>query len=294
MVVRIAKVLNDARRSNMNPNYEHWETLAAFHATGSDRIYDLDALLAGKDSLTVFEDQALDYVTGGRGIVGLDIVHIQCHIGFDSVSMTRRGAHVTAVDFSPTALERVREIAGAAGVVIETVESDARSLPHTLDGRFDIAYATIGALCWIDDLARWMASAARCLREGGHLVIVELHPLIGVFAQRDPLIADFPYGGSTAVSWSGQGSYANPEADFITTTEEYCHSIGDVTTAAIEAGLVVERLVEHDAMAFDPRGDFLVRDEDGQYRFRLGVGSDGLVASAAPLPIMFTLVAKKP
>jgi len=278
----------------MNPNFEHWEMLAAFHATGSDRIYDLDALIGGKDSMTAIEENALDIATNGHGVEDLDIVHIQSHIGFDSVSMARRGARVTAVDLSPTALSRAREIAALAGVAIETIQSDARDLPHSLDGRFDIAYATIGALCWIDDLDRWMASAARTLRTGGYLVIVEMHPVICVFSERAPLTADFPYGGGAAVTWSGQGSYANPAADFTTSTEEYSHSIADVMNAAIDAGLRVARLLEHDAMAFDPRGDFLYLEEDGQYRFRLGVGADGTPASAAALPIMYTLVAAKP
>ena len=277
----------------MNPNFEHWETLAAFHATGGDRIYDLDALLGGRDSLTFVEDHAIDVATDGRGVSGLDVIHIQSHIGFDSVSMARRGARVTAVDFSPTALSRAREIAASAGVSIETIESDARDLPHSVDGRFDIAYATIGALCWIDDLDRWMEGAARSLRVGGHLVIVEMHPLICVFSEREPLVADFPYGGGTATTWSGQGSYANPDADFVTTTEEYAHSIADVTNAALDAGLRIDRLLEHDAMPFDPRGDFLELDADGLYRFRLGVGRDDQAASAMALPITYTLVATK-
>ena len=278
----------------MEPNIEHWETLAAFHATGADRIYDLDALVAGRDSLTPFEDRALDTVTDGRGIEGLDVLHIQSHIGFDSISMARRGARVTALDFSPTALARAHEIADLVGVEISTVQSDARDLPHDLDGRFDIAYASIGALCWIDDLDRWMEGATRSLRAGGHLVIVEMHPLVCVFAERSPLVADFAYGGGVATAWSGQGSYANPEADFVTSTEEYAHSLGDVVSAAIGAGLTIRQLIEHDAMAFDPRGDFLERDEDGLYRFRLGVGADGRASSASPLPIMFTMVASKP
>ena len=278
----------------MNPNLEHWETLAAFHATGADRIYDLDALLGGKDSLTAVEDHAIDLASEGRGVAGMDVIHIQSHIGFDSVCLARRGARVTAVDVSPTALARAREIASAAGVEIDTIQSDARDLPHSVDGRFDIAYATIGALCWIDDLQRWMEGAARSLRIGGHLVIVEIHPLNCVFSGRDPLVADFPYGGGTEVRWSGQGSYANPDADFVTSTVEYAHSIADVVNAALDAGLSLTRLLEHDAMPFDPRGDFLELDADGQYRFRLGVGSDMTPASAANLPILYTLVAVKP
>ena len=41
-----------------SPNFDHWETLAAFHGTGSDRYYDVDALVAGHDSFTDLEENA--------------------------------------------------------------------------------------------------------------------------------------------------------------------------------------------------------------------------------------------
>jgi 2-polyprenyl-3-methyl-5-hydroxy-6-metoxy-1,4-benzoquinol methylase len=276
-----------------NPNFDHWETLAAFHGTGSDRFYDVDALVAGHDSLTDLEENALALATASKGVEGLDVVHIQSHIGFDSISMARRGARVTAVDFSPTALRRANEIATLVGVSIETVQSDSRELPHSLDGRFDIAYATIGVLEWIDDLDAWMRSAQRVLRVGGRLVIVEIHPFTNVFGSREPIIADFPYGGNVPFQWRGTGSYANPNADFTTSTEEYPHSLSEIVQATIDAGLDITHLVEHMDMAYDPHGDILDHDADGRYRFRLGVGPDGSAASAAPLPIAFTLLATK-
>jgi ubiquinone/menaquinone biosynthesis C-methylase UbiE len=276
-----------------SPNFDHWETLAAYHGTGSDRYYDVDALVAGHDSFTDLEENALALATSNNGVEGLDVIHIQSHIAFDSISMARRGARVTAVDFSPTALRRADEIAALVGVSIKTVESDSRDLPHSLDGRFDLAYATIGVLGWIDDLNAWMHSASRVLRAGGHLVIVEIHPLTNVFGSRDPLIADFPYGGGVPFAWRGTGSYANPNADFTTSTEEYPHSLSEIVQSVIDAGFELTRLLEHNDMAYDPHGDILDHDADGRYRFRIGVGPDGSPSSAATLPIAFTLLATK-
>jgi ubiquinone/menaquinone biosynthesis C-methylase UbiE len=276
-----------------SPNFDHWETLAAFHGTGSDRFYDVDALVAGHDSFTDLEENALALATSNNGVEGLDIIHIQSHIAFDSISMARRGARVTAVDFSPTALRRAEEIAALVGVSITTIQSDSRDLPPSLDGRFDIAYATIGVLGWIDDLNAWMHSASRVLRAGGHLVIVEIHPFTNVFGSRDPLIADFPYGGGVPFAWRGTGSYANPNADFTTSTEEYPHSLSEIVQSVVNAGFELTTLLEHNDMAYDPHGDILDHDADGRYRFRIGIGPDGSPSSAAALPIAFTLLATK-
>src|SRR5438093_691870 len=46
---------------------------------------------------------------------GLDGVHLQCHIGTDTVSLERLGARMTGLDFSEPALEEARRLAALAG-----------------------------------------------------------------------------------------------------------------------------------------------------------------------------------
>jgi hypothetical protein len=66
---------------------------------------------------------------------------------------------------------------------------------------------------------------------------------------------------------------------------EYGHSLGEIVTAAIAAGLRVDALHEHLDTDRDPRGRVLTRDDDGRCRLRL----DGEL-----LPVLFTLVASRP
>ncbi len=273
--------------------YAHWEQLAAFHGTGGDRMYDLDALVAGGTLMGPEERAALDRATRGRGVNDLDVLHLQCHIGCDSITLARLGARVTSVDFSPTALARLDELARQCSVDVTTVRADSRDLPHDLDGSFDLVYATIGVLCWIDDLDAWMGGVARILRPGGSLVLVELHPMLTMVESVDPLIIDFPYAFDGGHVYSGTGSYANREANVTWTTTQYAHSIGEVVMAASKAGLTMTYLEEHTAMSFDPRGmDDAPVEVDGQYRLRLGRGAlegDGREL-AYPLPVLFTFL----
>jgi SAM-dependent methyltransferase len=274
-------------------NLTHWEALARFHGTGDDSYYDLDLLRSGGSLMGDEERAAIELATGGRGLAGLAVLHLQCHIGCDSIAMAREGASVTSVDFSRTALDRLEVLADECEVTVATLEADATDLPESLASQFDLVYASIGVLCWIDDIDAWMAGVARSLRSGGALVLVELHPLVTMVESLDPLVVDFPYGFDGPRVYSGTGTYANRDADIEWTTVQYAHSIGEVVTAAARVGLSCDHLVEHTSGSFNT-GQFEGPEDDGRYRLRLGVGAvrDGVAEPACPMPVLFTLVAR--
>jgi hypothetical protein len=131
-----------------------------------------------------------------------------------------------------------------------------------------------------------MRSAAAALRPGGRLALVELHPFYEMVAAVDPLRLDFPYAFDGPRRFDEPGSYADPEADVADTIEiVYAHSLGEVVTAAIRAGLRIDALHEHLDTELDPRGQVLPREEDGRFRLRI---------TGQPLPLLFTLLASKP
>lgn len=263
-------------------NRAYWDSLAAVH--GADRYYDDEALVAGADTLRELESAGVRESVGA--VAGLDVLHVQCHIGHDTISLARRGARVTGVDFSPASLERARELARRSGARIDFVEADSTALPVELHNRFDLAYATMGVVCWIADIEAWMRSVAAVLRPSGRLLLVDLHPLFQMLESSDPLSADFPYGNDGGRSFDEDGSYADPDARLAATESvQYGHSLGELVTAAVQAGLRVERLEEHVELDHDPRGDVLTREDDGRYRLRLG---------AEALPVAFTLIARRP
>jgi SAM-dependent methyltransferase len=279
-----------ARRSNL----DHWESLARFHGTGDDGYYDLDLLRSGGTLMGVEELAALDVATGGAGVDGWSVLHLQCHIGCDSVSLARMGASVTSVDFSRTALDRLDALSAECGVSIRTIEADATDLPASLTDSFDLVYASIGVLCWIGDLDAWMRGIARALRAGGRLALVELHPLVTMVESLDPLVVDFPYAFDGPRTYSGTGTYANRDADIEWTTVQYAHSVGEVVTAAARVGLTCLELIEHTSGSFNT-GQFEGPEDDDRYRFRLGVGAmqDGVRSEACPMPVLYTFVAEK-
>src|SRR3954453_21754586 len=236
--------MTDARTAR-RLNRAYWDSLAAVH--GSDAYYDDDALVRGADTLRALESAGVREAVGA--VAGLDVIHVQCHIGHDTISLARRGARVTGVDFSPASLARARELARRAArraeVNVDFVEADSTALPVQLHNRFDLAYATMGVICWIGDMEAWRRSAAAVLRPSGRLLLVDLHPLYQMLESVDPLSADFPYGNDGGRSFDEDGSYADPDARLAATESvQYGHSLGELVTAAVQAGLRVERLGE--------------------------------------------------
>jgi methyltransferase family protein len=121
-------------------NRANWNVWAAAH--GQDAYYDRAGLLAGEDSLTYLEWAGVRAAVGD--VQDRDVLHVQCHIGFDTITLARHGARVTGVDFSPVALAKAADLADECGVAVTLVEGDSTALPEQLTGRFDLAYATIG------------------------------------------------------------------------------------------------------------------------------------------------------
>jgi len=263
-------------------NRAHWDALAAVH--GQDRYYDSEGLVAGRVGLGAIEAAAVAEAIGD--VRDRDVLHLQCHIGFDTIALARQGARVTGLDFSSASLEKAVALAGRCGVQAAWVQADVTQLPAGLRARFDLVYATIGVLSWIGDVEAWMRSAAAALRPGGRLALVELHPLYDMVADVDPLRLDFPYAFDGPRRFDEPGSYADREASVgATATVVYGHSLGEIVTAAIAAGLRIEALHEHLEADVDPRGSMLTPGPDGRYR---------LEVSGERLPILFTLVAAQP
>ena len=100
-------------------NKANWESRVPLH-TGPGG-YDLDAFDDPDHLSTVVR---YDLPRLGR-LDGLDVVHMPCHIGTDTVGQARLGARsVTGLDFSPSALAAARALAARAGAEISFVESD--------------------------------------------------------------------------------------------------------------------------------------------------------------------------
>jgi SAM-dependent methyltransferase len=223
-------------------------------------------------------------------IAGLRGVHLQCHIGTDTVSLARLGASMTGLDFSAPAVEAARSLASSAGADATFVRSDVYSAVDVLGpGGFDLVYTGIGALCWLPSVRRWAAVVAGLLRPGGRLFIREGHPMLWALDDErtdDLLVVRYPYFEQDApLVFDTDGTYVATDTVFShTTTHEWNHGLGEIVTALLSAGLSVTGLVEHDSVPWEALPGKMERLDGGEWR---------LAADPSRLPHTYTLQAVK-
>jgi len=233
-------------------NRASWDERAPAHAASRDYAVDQFASDPGHLSEVVRFDLPL---LGDIG--GLRCVHLQCHIGTDTVSLARLGADMTGLDFSPASLAQARRIARLAGADVRFVEAAVYDAPGALGPElFDLVYTGIGALCWLPDIARWARVVAGLLRPGGRLFIREGHPVLWALDDPRPdglLAVEYPYfEREEPMVFDEGGTYVETDAVFThNRTHEWNHGLGEIVTALMAAGMDLTGLVEHDSVPWD-------------------------------------------
>jgi SAM-dependent methyltransferase len=247
-------------------NHANWESRVRHHAASEE--YQLHNYRADRELLS--EVVAFDLPRLGS-IEGLEVVHLQCHIGTDTLSLSRLGANVTGLDFSAGALEVATELAESAGASIDFVEADLYDAVEAAGAaRFDLVYTGIGALCWLPDVRRWAQTVAALLRPGGELFIREGHPVL--WAMDDPrpdglLVLAHPYFETDGVHFSELDTYVIQDAPLAAPDiVHFNHGLAEIFNAVWDAGMEITLFEEHDSVPWNPLGDQMQHAGGGEYR----------------------------
>lgn len=271
----------DANRAN-------WDDRAVLHSSSDDsgyrvgRFVDDRALLS---DVVRFDRERLGDIAGAR------TVHLQCHIGTDTLSLARLGADVVGLDFSGAAVSAARALVGRTGDDVEYVQSDVYAATEVLAQRsFDLVYTGIGALCWLPSVDRWAATVAALLKPGGRLFIREGHPVLWSLdddARSDGLTLRYPYfEREQPIRFDDDASYVETVRPLTaTTTFEWNHGIGEIVTALLAHGMRLTMLIEHDSVPWEALpGQMVLREDSGEF---------ALIPERPSAPLSFTLQATR-
>ncbi|MBX2921398.1 MAG: class I SAM-dependent methyltransferase [Chitinophagaceae bacterium] len=218
-------------------NRQSWNNRTDIHL--KSEFYDLDGFLNGETSLNNIELNLLGDVNGKT------ILHLQCHFGQDTISLSRLGAEVTGVDLSDKAIESAKRIAKDTNANTSFLCCDIYDLPNYLEKKFDIVFTSYGTIGWLPDLDKWAKVVSAFLKPNGQFVFVEFHPVVWMFDDNFEKIG-YNYFNAGAIVETESGTYADKTADI---TQEYVmwnHSLSEVINSLVQNGLEIKALDEFD------------------------------------------------
>lgn len=258
-------------------NKKHWDEVAPIHG----KSYDTTILLSGGHDLDATQVKELGNLNGKT------VLHLQCHIGTDTLALVRMGGEVTGVDISGESLEVAKKLCEKTGSKARFIETPLFDLPDKLIETFDVVYTSIGVLCWVSDLREWASIVSRYLKPGGTFYIMESHPFMHVFDDETKgLNVRYPYfSGGKPYDWPGNWpDYSDENYIVKHPTREFSWTISQIHNTLVETGLQIEFIHEYDFLHWKGL-ESMKKCEDGFWR---------LSEPLNKIPLLFSIRAKAP
>lgn len=258
-------------------NRAHWDEVAPVHL----KSYRIDDLLAGISHIDEIQKRDL------YPVKAKDLIHLQCHIGTDTLSLAMDGANVTGVDFSPKSIAIAKELATKMKIQAHFLEANVLNLKGIISKKFDIVYTSKGVLSWISDIEMWASTIAYLLKGNGTFYILEGHPASFMFDETrdDSLQIKYPYFHQKEPIFFNDDHPDYSDKSYVPANKTYqwIWTISDVVNALIRNGLRIESLDEYDKTFYQafPR---MVKTKDGWWILRDNHGM---------IPLSFSLRARK-
>ena len=172
------------------------------------------------------------------GVEGKTVLELACGAAQNSIALSRWGARVTAMDFSPKQLRKARELVARENVRVNLVRGDMECLSMFKDASFDIVLSSFG---WefVPDLRACFNECNRVLRSRGLLIVGTVHPLAAFEWDQDEkslLVTD--YFNPPVEVWDEPSDQVEQRG------LTFFHAIEEMFGLLTSSGFCVERIAE--------------------------------------------------
>lgn len=193
---------------------------------------------------------------------GKVIGHFCCNNGRELLSLVKNGKAKKGVgfDIAENQVAFANEKAKELRIPCIFEAANVYDIDDSYKEQFDIVIITIGALCWFDDLDRFFAVVAKCMKKGALIVINEQHPFTNMLASEGEEVFDPEHRVEFHYSyfeheWTGNGGmyYMTKKSYESKTFTDYTHPMSEIVSGICNNGMVITGLQEFD---YDLSGGF--------------------------------------
>lgn len=243
----------DISDNYISTNRELWNKRTAVHVTSD--FYDVPGFLSGQTSLKDIELALLESVDQ------LDILHLQCHFGQDTLSLARMGANVTGLDLSDAAIQQANALTKQLALENRArfVCCDLYSAPAHLTGAFDRVFTSYGTIGWLPDLDKWATVINHFLKPGGYFIMADFHPVLWMLDDNFKAIT-YDYFNTETIIEQTTGTYTDRNSDIQNTSYSWNHPLSEIITALTVQGLQLEVFREFDYSPYNCFNNTIEKD----------------------------------
>ena len=190
----------------------------------------------------------------GRELLSLFKMGAECGVGFDIAENMVSFANSAAMDLQMNC---------------SFVATDILKIDSRYHGAFDYIFVTVGALTWFEDLNAFFSKVSTCLKDGGYLIINEIHPVTGMLAMEGEENFDASTPNKLVYSYfrqdpwiesNGMGYMSDSSKDYKRTFYSYSHTFADIMNEIIDNGMQINKLLEFES---DFTGSFCSLSDKG-------------------------------
>ncbi|TXB66790.1 class I SAM-dependent methyltransferase [Vicingus serpentipes] len=255
-------------------NKELWNKKTDIHVNSD--FYDNENFIKGKSSLNSIELELLGDVKGKS------ILHLQCHFGQDTISLSRLRATTVGVDLSDKAIATAKELTKTTNTNAEFICCDVYDLPNHLNQKFDIVFTSYGTIGWLPDLDKWAKIVSQFLKPEGQFVFVEFHPFVWMYDNNFKEIK-YSYFNVEPIIEVEEGTYADKSANIKQTEVSWNHDLSEVINSLIKNGLTINSFNEYDYSPYNCFNE-TIEIEPNKYKIK---------HLADKIPMVYSIIATK-
>ena len=229
-------------------NRANWDERVGIHLRDDTGFYRVKEFLNGEDIRSGIDKKEMGDLSG------LDVLHLQCHFGLDTLSVARQAKSIVGVDFSPRAIAVARDLTRRTNLLdrAEFILADLYTSPTLINRQFDLVFSTWGTTTWLPDIWIWGEVFAGFIKPGGRAYFADTHPTISIFDDTGDHLApeyswrtptDCPDKFEEDTTYTGTDTRLKNNITF-----EWLHPISDHVNALLNQGLQLKFLHEHDTI----------------------------------------------